>query len=279
MPCTSTFACATAALSAGAVPWAASTSAAGRAVMKSSSRSTSSAAQMRAKASLSTKRRMRPASSFSAISDAVSFASTCRSRSAGIAVSSVPACFAAARAAKSACSRKAWRAVPISAAVRPSFARKPGRSSVVCSALWTMPVTLTLAGTWASSAAGYCQAKPCRSASVRAGSACASGLSSSSGSGGSTPSGSACCTVRVMVLPVSAKGSSRSSASRRRGPPLGWTSRAARSQSAKLFACRPSVCTAPASRKAAALVKGLEVFPMPSGTVRMSLSCARVSAT
>ena len=73
----------------------------------------------------------------------------------------------AASAPKSACSRKAWRAVPISAAVRPSFERKPGRSRVVCSAAWTRLVTLTLAGMSASAAAGYRQPKPCRSVSTR----------------------------------------------------------------------------------------------------------------
>ena len=36
---------------------------------------------------------------------------------------------------------------------------------------------------------------------------------------------------------------------------------------------------APAARKAAALAKGLDVRPMPSGTVKISLSCARVRAT
>ena len=138
MPCTSTCSSCTAAASCAEAPCAVSTADAGSAVMKASSRNTFSAAQIFAKASLSAKRRMRPTLSFSAISGATSWVSTCRWRSARMASSSVPAALAAAREAKSACSRKACRAVPISAAVSPSLERKAGRSSVVCSALCTM---------------------------------------------------------------------------------------------------------------------------------------------
>ena len=132
--------------------------------------------------------------------------------------------------------------------------------------------------TAASEAAGYCQAKPCRSCSVKTGSAAgASGAGASSAAGWSSSGASS--KEKSMVLRVSANGSSRFSARRRSGPPLGWTSRAVRSQSAKLLACRFSVSPAPAARKAAAFASGLVVLVMPSGMVRINLSCARVSAT
>ena len=212
----------------------------------------------------------------SAISGAVSRASVWRSRSAASAASRAawPSRAGAARAAKSACSIKACSAVPISAAERPSLARKAGRSSEVSPALWTMLVTLTLAGTSDRPAAGYRQAKPSRSALTSAGSAGAGG-GGAGGSNASVPSGSS----RVRTLSVRAKGSCRSPASRRRGPPLGWTSKAARSHPAKEPAWLCSTGPAPAARKAAAFSSGLDVRVMPRGMVRISLSWARVRAT
>ena len=195
-----------------------------------------------------------------------------------MASSSVPAALASASRAKSACSRKACSAVPISAAVRPSLERKPGRSSVVCSALCTMLVTLTLAGTCASAAAGYCHAKFCRSFFTSAESVfgVSSGVSVSISSDSCTASSH---TLIAIVLSVCTNSSSRLPESCRSTPPSGCTSSAARSQSAKLLACWCSVAPAPAARKAAALAKGLALLPLLRGTVRMSLSCARVSAT
>ena len=147
------------------------------------------------------------------------------------------------------------------------------------SALCTMLVTLTLAGTSASCAAGYRHAKPARSASTSAGAAGAASSGASSGVSGVSGSGRASCTVMLISLSLNTKGSSRSPACLRSGPPKGCTSSAARSQSAKLFACWCSVSPAPAARKAAAFASGFVDLEMPSGTVRISLSCARVRAT
>src|SRR5699024_12030219 len=54
--------------------------------------------------------------------------------------------------------------------------------------------------------------------------------------------------VQTCALPIS-KGSWRSPASRRSGPPLGWTSSAARSHAPKELHWLYSTCPAPAAKK------------------------------
>ena len=75
--------------------------------------------------------------------------------------------------------------------------------------------------------------------------------------------------VSSIRLAVSAKGSSSKPARRRSGPPQGWTSRAARSQSAKQLACVCRLSPAPAAKKTAARASGSDVLVTPKGMVRI----------